>query len=467
MTISQYLTGDYYSELALSGLSGAWRRSRLSAEQRALDKLVERAMRRSLQATIERSFERSDAYVWLLRVAAERAVTQEIGRIEYAVRDAIGRKNYEYNVVVYPDPLRVELEKSQPDKVALATAKLNKLRVNECLFVPGVRQRVSDCVPQVMSLADAEVAQILIGGSTGSGKTMLAVAILTTLALLNSPRVVSMLVIDPKQVDIGNTDLQRLPHLAHPIITDPGLGVSAIYRLAAEMKRRLDDIGMCTRQGQRWVMPGRIFCYVDELQELVENDSQVSGVLAWIAAQGRGLGIHLCLATQRPTVDVVTGHLRSNLPCRIGGWVRSADDARIVTGLPESGLEKLHGSGMFRLYTRAMGQRVQGYYVDLDKDLPGLVASIQTKWAGEPSLWTIDALTETEDAPEVVVELVKAGAEPVEADLFTMVKEKMVAGEEVTLTQLDEMRKAVEGKGFNRKTGRAFLDKVKEELGDR
>lgn len=460
--MQQYFTSEYYEQAMSQGLSGWWRRSHIkSQEQKRLDKLVAQAMRRSLTSEIERAFERTDAYVWLLKAQADRSVTQELSRIESAVRDAIGRKNYEYTVAVYPDPLRVELQKSPPDKVRLTSLNRRKISQDAYHFAPGIRQRVSDHVPHIMSLTDPEVAQMLVAGATGSGKTLLAISILVTLAQLNSPSKLSLLVIDPKQVDIGNTDLQRLPHLAHPIITDPALGVSAIYRLATEMKSRLAAIGQCTAKRQRWVMPGRIFCYVDEMQELLENDSQVVDVLAWIAQQGRGLGIHLCLATQRPTVDVVKGHLRSNLPCRFGGWVRGADDARIVTGLPESGLENLLGSGMFKVYTRSQGISLQGYYTD-DADLGVLVDEI-VKSQRENPCWSIESLSATEDVPEEVLELVEEAAQaPAEERIMSQVVERMKGGEQITLTKLDEIRKAVEGKGYNRKDGKAVLERAKE-----
>lgn len=457
----QYFTADYYESLAADLTVGAWRRLRQGREQKQLDKLVSRAMRRTLTCEIERAFERTDAYVWLLKAADGKSVTQETGRIQAAVADALGRKNFEQKVVVCTDPLRVEVQKLHPDKVKLTdfVKGLSKLCRNQFTFAPGVRQLVSKHTTHTMSLADAEVAQILIAGATGSGKTQLAISIATTLALLNDPEQLSMLIIDPKRVDIGNTDLRRLPHLAHPVITDPGLGVTAIYRLATEMKRRLDEIDACSRANRRWMMPGRIFCYVDELADLIENDAQVERALTWIAAQGRGLGIHLCLATQRPTVDIVTGHLRSNLPCRFGGWVRGADDSRIVTGLPSSGLEDLQGSGMFKLFLRSVGVNLQGFYVDLDSDLPSLVDRVAP---GKPA-WSISNLTDTEDMPEVVAELVKEETASPDA-LFAEALERTRAGETLGLNELDRMRQRIENKTLGRKQARELLARIKEVL---
>ena len=458
----QVFTPEYYEHLASDLTFGMWRRLGMKREQKRLDRLVSKAMRRTLTAEIDKAFERTDAYVWLLQAEDGKSVNQEVGRIQAAVADAIGRQNHEHKVVVHTDPLRVEIQKLRPDKVALSgqLKAILKLPRNTYAFAPGVRQLVSKHVLHTMNLDSPEVAQILIAGATGSGKTQLATSIILTMALLNDPSHLSILIIDPKRVDIGNTDLRRLPHLAHPVITDPGLGVTAIYRLATEMKRRQDDIDACSRVNKRWIMPGRIFCYVDELADLIENDSQVEKALTWIASQGRGLGIHLCLATQRPTVDVVTGHLRSNLPCRFGGWVRGADDSRIITGLPESGLEDLQGSGMFRLFMRSVGVNLQGFYVDLDSDLPGLVDRIKP---GQPA-WFIDNLLDTEDMPEAVAEQVKEETD-IEPDLlFIEALERTRAGQTLSLNELDRMRQQLEGKTLGRPAAKALLARIQEAM---
>ena len=439
------------------------RRIGLSKAQKRLDRLITSAMQRSLTATIERAFERTDAYVWLLRVKSDSSVSQEVTRIENACKDAVRRHNHENRVVVFTDPLRVEVLKERPDKVSLVDNlnKLAKLKPNQFAFAPGVRQRVSDHVLHTMTLNDAEVAQMLIAGATGSGKTLLAVSILTTMALLNSPDKLAMLVIDPKAVDIGNTAIASLPHLAHPVITEPALGVTAIYRLATEMKNRKIAIQEHTARGQRWAIPFKIFCYVDEIGDLVENDSQVTDALAWIAAQGRGLGIHLCLATQRPTVDVIAGGIRANLTARFVGWVRGADESRIATGLPQSGCEDLQGSGMFNLFTRANKQSIQGFFVDLDKDLPGLITRITTSHKASKPAWTLSNLSPTEDLPEEIMQEAKED----NSALYKLVKEKMQAGEEPSLNKLSEMRVELDGKTLGRAQAKELIRRIKEEMG--
>lgn len=455
--IKEYLLGQ--AKRILRESAGNYlRRLRLSKKQKALDKLISKAMRRSLTADIEAAFERTDAYVWLLKARADASVSQEVTRIQNACADAVKRVNHEEKVVVWVDPLRVEIQKERPDKVNLTSWKVGKSMA--FTFSPGVRQRVSDHVCHVMSLDDPEAAHILIAGATGSGKTLLAVNILTTLATTTPPSKLALLVIDPKAVDIGNTAIASLPHLAHPVITDAALGVTAIYRLATEMRNRKAAINEHTARGKRWSIPFKIFCYVDEVGDLVENDSQVVDALNWIVAQGRGLGIHLCLATQRPTVDVVAGGIRANLTARFVGWVRGADESRIATGLPGTGCEDLQGSGMFNLFTRSQ-KSIQSYYVDLDKDLPSLVARIKTSHKDSKPAWRIANLLPTEDLPEEVVAEVKGSDE---STFYQTVKGRMESGEEFSLNALDRLRFEIEGKTLGRKQAKELLERIKEEI---
>jgi DNA segregation ATPase FtsK/SpoIIIE-like protein len=459
--IKEYLLGQ--AKRILRESAGNYlRRFRLSRKQKALDKLIAKAMRRSLTADIEAAFERTDAYVWLLKAKSEASVSQEVTRIQNACADAVKRRNHEEKVIVLVDPLRVEIQKERPDKVYLTDWKPGK--ASHFTFSPGVRQRVSDHVVHTMSLDDPEAAHILIAGATGSGKTVLAVNILTTSAMTTPPNKLALLVIDPKAVDIGNTAIAGLPHLAHPVITDAALGVTAIYRLAEEMRNRKAAINEHTVRGQRWAIPFRIFCYVDEVGDLVENDSQVIDAFNWIVAQGRGLGIHLCLATQRPTVDVIAGGIRANLTARFVGWVRGADESRIAAGLPGTGCEDLQGSGMFNLFTRSQ-KSIQSYYVDLDKDLPGLVDRIKTLHKASKAAWRISNLSPTEDMPEVIVEEIKAEKEKEESShLYTTVKERMMKGEKFSLNALDKLRQELEGKTLGRKQAKELLERIKEEI---
>lgn len=464
----EWTTQEYWEGLATDAMSGWWRRRRMSRAQRPLDKLVARAMRHVLHHRIKSAAERTDAYVWSLSTDSDKAISAEVKRILEAVEDGIRHKNYENTVLVKVAPLRIEILKSSPDIVTLReyAKQVKRLEKNKGLFVPGVRQLVSRHELNPLSLLDPRVAHILVAGSTGSGKTMLAVAMLTTLAMLNSPDQWSMLVIDPKKVDIGNTALAKLPHLSHGIITDPTLAVAAVNRLATELERRELEVEEYTKMGKRWNHPhGHIFCYIDELYELTDIDDQVMDTLTWIAKKGRGLGIHLCLATQRPTVDAVDGHLRANLTARFGGWVRGADESRIVTGLPGSGLETLQGSGMFKVFVRDLEVYLQGLLVDLDEHLPGLVEDICKQWGDKRPGFRIGSLRPTERAPESVLDAV---ADEVTNNWETEVLKQVIAGMRSGLDMkrrdIEKLRKGIDGKGVNQSKADQLRTQAQEYL---
>lgn len=459
---------EYWEAMAADALSGWWRRLRIkSREQKRLDKLVAKGMRRTIHHRIAQAAERTDAFVWTLHTDADKAVGGETKRILEAVQDEVQRRNHEYPVLVATAPLRVELVKRQPDLVTLHeyAKAIKRLPKDKGNFVPGVRQRVTDHVLHGMSLYDPKVAHLLIGGSTGSGKTMLAITILTTLAMLNRQGKLSMLVIDPKKVDIGNTAVARLPHLSHPVITDPALAVAAVNRLATEVERREAEVDWHSAQGKRWTMPGgHILCYIDEMYELTDIDKDVMDTLVWIARKGRGLGVHLALATQRPTVDAVDGHLRANLPTRFGGWVRDASESQYVTGLPGSGLHNLQGSGMFKLYVRDQEAYIQGLYADLDDHLPALVDEIRSQWDEQPG-WVISRLTREERAPESVQDAVAAQVtSDWETQALKGVIELLERGHEPSRRDVEALRRGVDQKGVNQNQATRLIERARSQM---
>jgi len=467
MELEKYFTEEYYTDAMSNGFSNWWRRRGIKTKlQTEMDKVITKAMARSKHSKIDSAFERTDAYVWLLKADDDKSVSGEVARIEAAVRDALGRVDIASKVKVYTDPLRIEVKKFIPDAIKLTdyVKEIQRMGRDSFIFVPGVEQMVRSHKPYALKLSQPEVAHILAGGSTGSGKTNLAIAVITTLALCNSPEKLSMIIIDPKVVDIGNSDLCRLPHLAHPIITDPKLGVAAIYRLATELEQRKADITACIETGKRWEMPGRIFLYLDELGEVIEEDEEVIDALTWISEIGRGLGVHLCLATQRPTVDTVAGPLRANMPTRFGGWVRSAVESSIVTGLPGSGLEELQGAGMFVAYVRDQPVKLQAFWVDQDVHLPGLVDEVCKSYQGKTSFWKIKSLKPEQKAPETVMDAIEEHAEENPTTVFEEALKAARAGTKITKNELDRIRRRVENKSMGRPAAERMMAQINETL---
>lgn len=451
--LEQYLAPEFYLQPLAGGLIGGWRRLRMSSEQKHLDKLVSRALGRVAHYNIDKAYERTDAYVWLLKVAGDKSITHDVNRTLNAVRDVVARNNYEHKVVVKIDPLRVEIQKAQPDAVPLLsyTKQLDKL-VGEYLFVPGVRQKIANHVLHPMSLSNPTLPQFLLAATTGAGKTMMGTSTLVTMAYLNSPERLSMLVIDPKVVDIGNSAVSRLPHLACPVITEPDQAIVAIRMLEQEMERRKAESRRFITETKEWDITNRIFCYVDELAELLEYDPKAKEPLIAIAREGRGLGIHLMLATQRPSADSFDTTLRSLLPVRIGGSVRSSDEARIVMGVGDTGLEQLQGVGLFQVAVRGQVSSVQGWYIPKD-DLKVFVDSTRRKWGDKTATWRLPV----EKVPRETFEVRKE-----DTRLLDAVVEMIGRGNEPSLNKLAEMRQNIEGKGIGRKEGRELIEKAKE-----
>lgn len=221
--------------------------------------------------------------------------------------------------------------------------------------------------PRVYDLAKAP--HLLIAGKTGSGKSVAMNAFLMSLLWQNSPEDLRLILIDPKRVELKPYD--HLPHLLTPVITEPEKAVSALAWAVAEMNRRyrqLADTGVRNLQEyneKHFDNPEPyIVIVVDELADLMMvAGKDVEAAICRIAQMARAVGMHLVVATQRPSVDVVTGLIKANLPTRVAFRVSSGIDSRtIIDGI---GAEDLLGFGdMLHLDGNSgMLSRIQGLYV--------------------------------------------------------------------------------------------------------
>lgn len=211
-----------------------------------------------------------------------------------------------------------------------------------------------------------KMPHLLVAGQTGSGKSVMVNTLLTSMLYKNSPSDLKLILVDPKQVEL--TPYNDIPHLLTPVITEPERCISALKWAVAEMERRYRTL---KDKGQRNIaeynkMEGEdpmpyIVIVIDELADLMMMAAkEVETLIVRIAQKARAVGIHLVLATQRPSVDVITGLIKANVPGRIAFTTQSQVDSRTI--LDQVGAEKLLGMGDMLYSTSEMPKpmRVQG-----------------------------------------------------------------------------------------------------------
>jgi len=237
--------------------------------------------------------------------------------------------------------------------------------INEPLsFVVG-----RDIAGQPVVAALNKMPHLLIAGQTGSGKSVMINTVLASLLYSNSPADLKLILVDPKQVEL--TPYNDIPHLLTPVITEPEKCISALKWAVSEMERRLRtfaehhkrNIAEYNNLQDQDSMP-YIVIVIDELADLMMMAARdVEALIVRIAQKARAAGIHLVLATQRPSVDVITGLIKANVPARIAFTVASQVDSRtIIDGV---GAEKLLGMGDMLFSTSDMPKpkRVQGAFI--------------------------------------------------------------------------------------------------------
>lgn len=216
----------------------------------------------------------------------------------------------------------------------------------------------------------AKMPHLLVAGQTGSGKSVMINNILTSLLYRNSPSDLKLILVDPKQVEL--TPYNDIPHLLTPVINEPEKCISALKWAVAEMERRLKTMAGVGRRNiveynalkKEEGMP-YIVIVIDELADLMMMAARdVEALIVRLAQKARAAGIHLVLATQRPSVDVITGLIKANVPARIAFTVASQVDSRTI--IDQMGAEKLLGQGDMLLLTSDMPKpkRVQGAFID-------------------------------------------------------------------------------------------------------
>jgi S-DNA-T family DNA segregation ATPase FtsK/SpoIIIE len=218
-----------------------------------------------------------------------------------------------------------------------------------------------------------KMPHLLVAGQTGSGKSVMINTILTSLLYRNSPSDLKLILVDPKRVELKPYD--DIPHLLTPVIVEPEKCISALKWAVAEMERRYNalsevgkrNIGEYNSLKKEEGMP-YIVIVIDELADLMMMAARdVEALIVRIAQKARAVGIHLVLATQRPSVDVITGLIKANVPARIAFTTASQVDSRTI--IDQVGAEKLLGQGDMLFLTAEMPKpkRVQGALIGEDE----------------------------------------------------------------------------------------------------
>jgi S-DNA-T family DNA segregation ATPase FtsK/SpoIIIE len=238
----------------------------------------------------------------------------------------------------------------------------------------------------------AKQPHVLVAGTTGSGKSGCVNAMLSSILLRATPNEVRLVLVDPKQVELNH--YENVPHLLTPVVTSPRLAANVLANLIKEMEERYAVMSKARtrnlvelnrvrlREGER-PLP-YILCVIDELADLMMvAPGEVEDSIIRLAQKSRAVGIHLLLATQRPSADIITGMIKANVPARIAFAVSSQTDSRVI--LDQNGAESLLGQGdmLFRPATESRPARIQGAFIGEDE-----IERITTFWArqGEPEL---------------------------------------------------------------------------------
>jgi S-DNA-T family DNA segregation ATPase FtsK/SpoIIIE len=227
-----------------------------------------------------------------------------------------------------------------------------------------------------------KMPHLLVAGATGSGKSIFVHSLITSLLYKNSPATLRLVLIDPKRVELSMYD--GIPHLITPVITENKKALGVLKWAIQEMERRYEllqhagcrDIASYNKANPADALPS-VLIAIDEMADLMSSfGREVEGAIVRLAQMARATGIHLLLATQRPSVEVITGLIKANIPARVALQVASQIDSRTI--LDGAGAEKLlgHGDLLFLSADMSKPKRIQGSYIT-EEELKAVVGFIK------------------------------------------------------------------------------------------
>lgn len=350
-------------------------------------------------AVIKSTLEKFNIPVEMGEVSVGPTVTQYTLKPEEGIKlSRITSLNNDLSMALAAHPVRIEAPIPGKSLVGIEVPNHSVAIVplREVLEAQGFKQRRNnlmialgkDVAGEVWLESVAKMPHLLVAGATGSGKSVMLNALIVSLLYQNNPDDLKFIMVDPKRVEL--TIYNGLPHLLTPVITEVSKTINALKWCLNEMDRRFETLSKVHKrdiesynQGAKEKMPYIVFI-IDELADLmVVAAKEMEAGIVRLAQMARAVGIHLVLATQRPSVNVITGTIKANMPARIAFSVASGIDSRTI--LDSLGAEKLLGRGdmLFSSVALSKPKRIQGCLIT-DQEIKRVVSYIKEK-SGAPN----------------------------------------------------------------------------------
>jgi len=316
---------------------------------------------------------------------------ERVKRAEESIEDAIARRcGRQLNVRVMSKPARIEIDNPKPPMMRLADywARLLEGKIPSGGYVLGIESSPAGDRLMYNRLDNANEFSIGYFGASGSGKTQAMLSALLSVCATTSPSDLSVIVIDPKALDFP---VSGLPHLAHPIITEPDVACSVALSVVEEMDRRV-------RAGNRESASKRILLVIDELADLlaVQKGDALEQALTRLGQKGRAWGISMMIGSQRAVNTSFPRSVHAQIPARWVGRVMNAGEAAFASGAEGCDAHRLPGAGAAMIYEpAAAGVRLQSLFVadanakSYTATVGRFVADVQKRWSGVGAHWRL------------------------------------------------------------------------------